>query len=372
MEDNKKFQFPTIAKWIASVAVVVLVVWLIWYFRFLVGCLFAAIVISFMGRPLKNLISKIHYKRLRIGNSVSTGVSLLLVLGIFFLVFYFLVPLIISQAMAFSNLDIYTIADYYAEPIRSAENFLREYQLMHDNTSLTDMVSAKIMSLFTMFNLTDVANWLLTASSNFLMGVFIVVFFAFFFLKDSHLLVNFIDAVTPDKHLNEVHNIMNSSRNLISRYFIGIFLEIISMIVLLIVGFYCVGFSNVVLIACFCGAFVILPYIGVFIGGIIGLMICLTSFLSQDPNINIAPIVMKFLIVFASVKIIDDFVLQPLIYSRSVKAHPLEVFIVILVAGQIAGIAGMILAIPVYTFLRIIAKEFFSKWKFVRKITQDL
>ena len=372
MPSNKKYQIPTIAKWIVSFLIVALVVWLVWYFRFLVTCLFVAIVLSFMGRPLKNLISKIHYKRLKIRNTISTFLSLAAVLGVILSVLYFLVPLIISQAMAFANLDIYTIADYYAEPIRKAEIFLKDYQLMGTETNLTDMVSAKIMSLFTMFNLTEVANWLLTASGNFIMGVFVVVFFAFFFLKDSHLLMNFIDAITPDKHLNEIHNVINSSRTLISRYFIGIFLEIVIMIVLLIIGFYFVGFSNIVLIACFCGAFVILPYIGVFIGGSIGLMICLTSSLSIDPNVDVVSIVMKFVIVFASIKIIDDFVLQPLIYSKSVKAHPLEIFIIILVAGKVAGVMGMILAIPVYTFLRIIAKEFFSRWKFVRKITQDL
>jgi predicted PurR-regulated permease PerM len=325
-----------------------------------------------MGRPLMNLLQKIKFRQLHIGKSVSTTITLSFILGILFSLLYFLVPMIISQATAFSNLDIYTIADYYAEPIKKVETTLREYQIMHDDTSLTDMISQKIMSLFTMFNLTEAANWLFTLSSNFIMGLFVVIFFSFFFLKDSHLLNTFIDAVTPDKHLDEVHTILHRSRNLISRYFIGIFVEIICMIVLLIIGFYIVGFNNIVLIACFCGTFVILPYIGVFIGGVIGLMICLTGFLSIDPNINIAPIIMKFVIVFTIVKLIDDFVLQPLIYSRSVKAHPLEIFVVILIAGKIGGIVGMILAIPAYTFLRIISKEFFGKWKFVRSITKNL
>jgi predicted PurR-regulated permease PerM len=372
MANNKRYQFPAIARWIVSIAVLGIVVWLVWYFRFLVSCIFIAIVISFMGRPLKSLIQRIHYKKFHIGNAFSASVSLLVVIGVFVTVLYFLVPMIISQAMAFSNLDIYTVADYYAEPIKKIEIFLREYNLMHDEMSLTELVSQKIMGLFTMFNLTEAANILLTLSGNFVMGTFIVIFFAFFFLKDSHLLHDFIDAITPDKHLTEVHNILTSARNLISRYFIGIFLEILIMIVLLIIGFYAVGFSNVVLIACFCGVFVILPYIGVFIGGIIGLMICLTGFLSLNPDMNIAPVILKFVIVFATVKIIDDFVLQPLIYSKSVKAHPLEIFLVILVAGHIGGIIGMILAIPVYTFLRIIAKEFFIRWKFVQKITKGL
>ena len=144
------------------------------------------------------------------------------------------------------------------------------------------------------------------------------------------------------------------------------------MIALLSLGFYLVGLKNVILIATICGVMVILPYIGVLIGGIVGLMVCLTSYLGVDSTLDIFPIVIKFLSVFAIVKLIDDFVLQPLIYSKSVKAHPLEIFLVILMAGEVGGILGMIFAIPVYTLFRIIAKEFFVKWKFIKKITENL
>jgi predicted PurR-regulated permease PerM len=65
-------------------------------------------------------------------------------------------------------------------------------------------------------------------------------------------------------------------------------------------------------------------------------------------------------------------VLQPWIYSTSVKAHPLEIFIVILVAGSIGGPIGMILAIPGYTVFRIIAKQFLSKFEIVQKLTERL
>ena len=58
--------------------------------------------------------------------------------------------------------------------------------------------------------------------------------------------------------------------------------------------------------------------------------------------------------------------------TSSVKAHPLEVFLVILIAGNLAGVGGMILAIPVYTILRVIAKEFFDQFELVRSITKDI
>ena len=73
-----------------------------------------------------------------------------------------------------------------------------------------------------------------------------------------------------------------------------------------------------------------------------------------------------------SVKGIDDFVVQPTLYSERVKAHPLEIFLVILIAGSMAGILGMLLAIPSYTVLRVFAKEFFSQFRLVRKLTEKI
>ena len=84
------------------------------------------------------------------------------------------------------------------------------------------------------------------------------------------------------------------------------------------------------------------------------------------------PLLGFMIIVFGSVQIIDNILFQPLIYSSSVKAHPLEIFLVILAAASLAGILGMILAIPVYTILRVIAKEFFDNMKIVKKLTENL
>lgn len=370
--NNDKFQFPQVAKWIVSILIAAGVFFLIWYFRFIVICIFVALVVAFMGAPIQNFLSKIRIRSFGIGKTLSASITLVLLFSIFVSLFYFLVPLIISQAMTFADIDVSQIADYYAEPIKKAEAFLCKYRLISPDTDLQTLVSTQIYATFNTFNLPNMANSFISLAGNFLMGMFIVLFVAFFFLKDNSLVAKFIEAATPDLYLDEVHKIISSSRMLISRYFIGVFCEIICMILLLSIGFYVVGLPNVVLTACICGVMVILPYIGVLIGGVIGLIVCLTSYLSVDASLDIVPIVLKFVAVFGIVKLIDDFVLQPLIYSKSVKAHPLEIFLVILMAGEVGGVVGMILAIPVYTLFRIIAKEFFSKWKFIKKITENL
>ncbi|MEE0962101.1 MAG: AI-2E family transporter [Bacteroidales bacterium] len=370
--NSDKFQFPQVAKWVISILSLGLIFFLIWYFRFIVVCILLALILAFMGAPVQDFLSKIRFRNFGLGKTMTTTLTLLLFVGIFALLVYFVVPMLVSQAMTFANLDVYKIADYYAEPIKKIEMFLYEYQIMPSNTNLEKLVSAKIMGAFDIMKLTNMADSIVNFASNFLMGTFIVLFLTFFFLKDKGLVGRFIDSITPDTYLDEVNKIISSSRVLISRYFIGIFCEIICMITLLSIGFYLVGLPNVLLIACVCGVMVILPYLGVLIGGGIGLVICLTTYLSVDASLDIVPIILKFVAVFSAVKLIDDFVLQPLIYSKSVKAHPLEVFLVILMAGELGGVIGMILAIPVYTLFRIIAKEFFIKWKFIKKITANL
>jgi len=69
------------------------------------------------------------------------------------------------------------------------------------------------------------------------------------------------------------------------------------------------------------------------------------------------------------VQFIDNMIFQTIIYSNSIKAHPLEIFFVTMIAGSLAGIPGMILGIPAYTVLRVIASEFLSEFKVIKSLT---
>ena len=75
---------------------------------------------------------------------------------------------------------------------------------------------------------------------------------------------------------------------------------------------------------------------------------------------------------YLTAQLIDNFIYQPLIYSTSIKAHPLEIFIVLLMAGHIGGTIGMLVAIPAYTVLRVIAIRFFYQYKVIQRLVPDL
>ena len=71
-------------------------------------------------------------------------------------------------------------------------------------------------------------------------------------------------------------------------------------------------------------------------------------------------------------QLIDNFIYQPVIYSTSIKAHPLEIFIVFLMAGHLGGTIGMLVAIPAYTVVRVMAFRFFYRFKPIQRLNPDL
>ena len=71
-------------------------------------------------------------------------------------------------------------------------------------------------------------------------------------------------------------------------------------------------------------------------------------------------------------QLIDNFISQPYIFSKSVKSHPLEIFIIIILAGLIAGALGMLIAVPIYTVIKVVLSEFFGDIRFVKELTKNI
>jgi len=208
---------------------------------------------------------------------------------------------------------------------------------------------------------------------NILVALFSITFITFFFLRDDKLFYNIVMTLTPTKFEANARRILHSSKIYLTRYFVGLIIQSLVVFILIASGLLILGFgANSWLIALFAGIINIIPYIGPIIGMLFGMLIGITTNLSVDPGFDITPMLIQLFILFQGVQLIDNFVSQPIIYSNSIKAHPLEVFFVVLVFGNLAGVPGMIAAMPVYAFFRIIAKEFFSEAKIVRKMTQGL
>jgi predicted PurR-regulated permease PerM len=102
------------------------------------------------------------------------------------------------------------------------------------------------------------------------------------------------------------------------------------------------------------------------------LVLAMTSNLGADFSEVILPDVGWVLLGLAVGQLVDNLFSQPIIFSNSVKSHPLEIFLIIICAGLLFGITGLIVAVPGYTAIKVVLKEFLSDNRLVNRLTQNL
>jgi predicted PurR-regulated permease PerM len=359
-------------KIITGIIVGSLVAFLIWEFSNIVFYILMSVVLSLMGKPLVKKINSVKIGRFRLPNGISAFLTLLIIIFLFGVFFSIFVPLVARQASVISNIDLNSLSQSIEEPLLEVEDFLHNYGILGKEESVKHVLEIQFKSILNLTSFSTVLGSMVGLTGTIFIAVFSILFLTFFFLKDAFILDELVDNLTPIQYQNEVNHIIKQSKRLLGRYFIGLIIEITAMITLLTIGLTFFGLENAVLIGFFGGMMNIIPYLGPLIGAIIGIILAISTILSTGYYSQIVSVTITVLAVFAFAKLIDDFILQPLIYSNSVKAHPVEIFLVILIAGTMAGITGMILAIPTYTVLRIVAKEFLSQFSVVQKLTKNI
>ncbi|RYZ80174.1 MAG: AI-2E family transporter, partial [Proteobacteria bacterium] len=173
-------------------------------------------------------------------------------------------------------------------------------------------------------------------------------------------------------HEEKFLNSFEKMNHLLSRYFIGLLLQLTVIFVLYLIVLLIFGVQNALIIAFLCALLNIIPYVGPLIGSVLAAVLTMMSNLGSDFQSEILPTTIYVMIGFWIVQVIDNNLTGPLIFSSSVNSHPLEIFLVILIAGFLFGILGMVIAVPMYTILKVVAKEFFPEYKIVKLLTRDI
>ena len=198
-------------------------------------------------------------------------------------------------------------------------------------------------------------------------GLFSVIFISFFFLKDEFLFDKIVASLVPDRIEDKILKALDDIKNLLSRYFGGVLIEMLGVALLdflLLWGVARLGVGAALGIAFIAGLLNIIPYVGPLIGEAIGVILAVILKFGAGVGLIVLALML-------TTQLIDNFVYQPLIYSTSIKAGPLEIFIVLLIAGTLGGVVGMLAAIPAYTVIRVIASRFFHHLKPVKRLIPD-
>lgn len=375
MENTERYT-DKLAKYILVAAGVAIISVICWYFRSVITYILAAVVVSLVAKPLVGLMQKVRIKGKKAPDWLLAAMALILVIGILLTIITGIVPIVSSIVKGISLANIENTAKSVAIPLSEFNEFLR--------TRFPDLGSGfrievvLIQELQKMLDPSVFSSFIGSAASfitSFGIGLFSVVFISFFFIKDDGLFTKIVCALVPDKHEETTEKAISDIGYLLSRYFIGVLLEIAGVAIVNFIGLALVarlGFNAAIGIAFLTGIFNVIPYVGPLLGGLIGTILGLVlKYSSATPiglDVNFWLFTGILIAIFCFAQLIDNFLYQPVIYSTSIKAKPLEIFIVLLIVGHIGGPLAMIIAIPCYTVVRVIAFRFFGHIKAIKRL----
>jgi len=321
-----------------------------------------AAVISLIGSPIIRFLKR----KLKFPNTLAVITTMFLFLGILSGLISMFIPLIIKQGENLSLLNI----DQLQSNIQNLLNQINDYFLARDIDILNELKHADLFKNITA--IPNLLNSVIGTVGSISIGLFSVIFITFFFMKDTHIMENSIYVMVSDKSENKLKKSLSTINNLLSRYFIGLVFQITILFVIYTLTLVIFGIENAVVIAFLCALLNLIPYVGPLIGGFIMLFLSMSSNLGLDFQTEILPTTIYVMIGYVIAQLIDNFLSQPLIFSNSVKSHPLEIFLVIMIGGVLFGVTGMIVAVPTYTAIKVILKAFLSDNKIVKSLTKDL
>ena len=364
-----------LVKYIIIVFVVAAVAFLLWYFSSIVAYILISAVLSLMGKPIVDGVCRLKIRNWHPPRAVGATCALIVIWVLFVAFFSFMIPLVVSQFNSLSGVDVGTLVNRFAHPIAGLQEFIQNYlPASAKEFSIEEYLTSKISTFFT----TSMIANLFSSTANFVVNLgialFAISFITFFFLKDDTLFYNGVILLFPSRFEQQLSHALSSINRLLRRYFIGLLIEstlimLLDTLWLVLIGLH---FQTAIVIGLIIGILNVIPYVGPLIGIIIGTLIGLASQLQLISAAELLPLTLWMVGAMLATKLIDDAVFQPVIYGNSVKSHPLEIFLVILIAGSLAGVLGMLLAIPAYTVLRVFAKEFFNNFRLVQKITEKI
>ena len=342
---------PTLARYTVGLLIAVAVAFLMWYFRSIVVYILVSALLAIIFKPLVGRLARLRIRGWHLPRWAAALATLILIWVLFVVACTLFVPLVFDKLYQFATLDFGSVLRSVEEPIARMQEYLHDlFALPDERFSLTDSLIQWFKSIFDYDTINTAFSSIVSLTLSAVIAFFSISFITFFFLKDDELFLSMLKAPFPERVHGNIERAMSSVSQLLMRYFTGILSE--SCILMIVISVTMIFFG-------------MRTQDAFFIGLIMGVVTPIEGMTTGHTMFVIAG---SLLII----KGFDDFVLQPTLYSERVKAHPLEIFIVILIAGSLAGIVGMLLAIPSYTVLRVFAKEFFSQFRLVQKLTEKI
>lgn len=375
MENEKNTE--KLAGYLIKLGFLAAVLALCWYFKNVLIYIIVAFVVSLIGYPIMTRLRKIKVKGKPAPDWLLAVLTIVVIITSLVLLVTQMIPLVSN---IIHNVSAMSDGNYYFEssPIDALNNWLvATFPSLGRDFDVAAVLVDKLKDLVSLNNVSGIVGSVASVVSSVFVGLFSVVFISFFFIKDDTLFEKIVSALVPDKYEATLGKTLNDIKQLLSRYFVGLIIEMLGVALVDFLGLWLIARIPVgyaLGIAFIAGLLNVIPYVGPLMGEAIGVVfgVLLKFSIGAGLDVNIWIFALIVLAIMFAAQLVDNFIYQPVIYSTSIKAHPLEIFIVLLMAGHIGGTVGMLVAIPAYTVVRVIAIRFFYRFKVIQRLVPDL
>ena len=353
-----------ILKALSIIIGIALLLFLLYKIQSVIVYIAIAAIISLIGRPIILFLTN----TLKFRNILAVLTTMGILVSLFVGLVVMFIPLVAEQGRNLSLLNIEQLQ-------QNIEGLYLEIISYFEINQIDLQQSIKKSNVLTKIDYSLIPNFLnavVSGLGSFSIGLFSVLFISFFFLKDSKLFESGIITLIPDNKESRWKKSSTKIKDLLSRYFVGLIFQILILFIIYTIVLLIFGINNAIVIAFLCALLNLIPYIGPLVSAVLMIILSMSSNLGQSFSEVILPKTSYVMIGFVIAQLVDNFFSQPFIFSKSVKSHPLEIFLIIIISGILFGITGMIVAVPVYTVIKVILKEFLSENKVVQSLTKDL
>ena len=313
---------------------------LFWKLSILFAYLFISIILAIVLNPLNK---KLQFHKLN--KLFSSLICILIIFLVIFILGFVGSPIILDEIETISKIDYNNFQNYLNNWISDINDFFKKYNIN------SNIKSDEIFSLLNFTSFTSLFAKTFSLLGNVFLASFSICFITFFLLKDTEIL--------KDKFLKFISNYISKSEEklieityYLRRYFTGLITQLSILFFCYGIGMDFLNIQHAWVIALFAAIINIIPYVGPIIGFSFASIIIITT----TQNIDLIPnLLLKTFILFAIIQNSDNFIFQPMIFSKILKIHPLEIFTIVLAAGMLGGIVWMLLAIPSYAIIKILA-----------------
>lgn len=336
---------------------------LAWVFSNIFSYFVISLVLSAIFSPLTNYINGLHFYGYHMPRFIAVLISfgvIIVVISLFVILF---IPLIDDQVEIITSIDYEELYYRASAPLQQLENFLYENGVIAEEDILVENLRQSLLSIVGSINFGEFFNQLLSLTGSVFVGLLAVTFTTFILLYEKGIVRRQVIKLIPNQYFEVFIAAIYKIETLLSNYLIGLLFQIFSIFCIASLGLSLLGINYALTIAIFAALANLIPYAGPLLGSIFGIVVGLSTTITSASTNEMIIIAIKIISVFAVVQVTDNILLQPLIFSKSVKAHPLEIFIIIFAGATLAGILGMIAAIPVYTILKVVYLELYTGYR---------